>query len=115
VASHELGDFLTARRAAVRPEDVGIPVHGHRRVQGLRREEVAMLAGVSVDYYTRLEQGRERHPSSQMVVALNRALGLTGDALNHLYRLAGLLPRTDGAGAAAEVVAPELHRAVPPP
>jgi transcriptional regulator with XRE-family HTH domain len=71
---------------------VGIETSGQRRVPGLRREEVAMLAGVSLDYYARLEQGRERSPSGQVVDAIARALRLDADARWHAYRLAGLLP-----------------------
>ncbi|AZM93843.1 helix-turn-helix transcriptional regulator [Streptomyces sp. W1SF4] len=89
---NHLGDFLRARRAAVRPGDVGMASHGTRRVAGLRREEVAVLAGVNADYYTRLEQGRERHPSAQVVDALSRALLLDADAAAHLHRLAGTVP-----------------------
>ena len=66
--------------------------HGVRRVAGLRREEVAVLAGVNADYYTRLEQGRERHPSAQVLDALGRALRLDVDAHTHLHRLAGTAP-----------------------
>jgi transcriptional regulator with XRE-family HTH domain len=68
--------FLRARRAQVTPDDVALGAHSRlrRRVTGLRREEVALLAGVSPDYYTRLEQGRERHPSAQVVDALAAAL-----------------------------------------
>lgn len=88
----DFGDFLVARRASVRPADVGLPSYGYRRVPGLRREEVAALAGVNTYYYARLEQGRERHPSQQVLDALSRALALTGDAREHLYRLTGLLP-----------------------
>ena len=62
----ELGEFLRARRGEVTPEQVGLPTTSRRRVSGLRREEVATLAGLSVDYYVRLEQGRERHPSTQV-------------------------------------------------
>ncbi|MFI7453986.1 helix-turn-helix transcriptional regulator [Nonomuraea sp. NPDC049714] len=83
-----LGQFLRARRELIRPEDVNLPAGSRRRVAGLRREEVAMLAGVSADYYVRLEQGRERHPSAQVVDALARALGLTDDAVAHLHQLA---------------------------
>ena len=86
---NHLGDFLRARRAGLRPEDVGMASYGVRRVAGLRREEVAVLAGVNADYYTRLEQGRERHPSPQVLDALGRALHLDTDARAHLYRLAG--------------------------
>lgn len=66
--------------------------YGVRRVAGLRREEVAVLAGMNADYYTRLEQGRERHPSPQVLDALSRALHLDADARAHLYRLAGAAP-----------------------
>lgn len=83
-----LGEFLRARRGLVRPEDVDLPAGGRRRVAGLRREEVAQLAGVSHDYYVRLEQGRERHPSTQVVDALARALVLDEDAVAHLHELA---------------------------
>jgi transcriptional regulator with XRE-family HTH domain len=89
--AHEnlVGEYLRARRELVRPEDVGIPdVSSRRRVPGLRREEVAMLAGVSSDYYIRLEQGRDQHPSSQVLDALARALQLDDDATAHLHRLA---------------------------
>jgi transcriptional regulator with XRE-family HTH domain len=83
-----IGEYLRARRELVRPEDVGMPDGGRRRVPGLRREEVAMLAGVSADYYVRLEQGRDRHPSEQVLEALGRALLLDEDAVVHLRRLA---------------------------
>jgi transcriptional regulator with XRE-family HTH domain len=84
-----IGQFLRARREQVRPEDVDLVPGGRRRVAGLRREEVAMLAGVSTDYYVRLEQGRERHPSPQVVEALARALDLDEEAGAHLQALAG--------------------------
>ena len=87
-----LGDFLRAQRARVAPTDVGLPDVAGRRVAGLRREEVAVLAGVSVDYYTRLEQGRERTPSAQVVDAICSALRLSADARQHAYRLAKLAP-----------------------
>ncbi|NNH73577.1 helix-turn-helix domain-containing protein [Nocardia uniformis] len=93
VASTELGDYLRARRAQLRPEEVNLPPTGPRRVPGLRREEVAVLVRVSVDYYIRLEQGRERGPSAQVVEALSTALRLTEDGRQHLFRLAGLTPR----------------------
>ncbi|QJY47997.1 helix-turn-helix domain-containing protein [Pseudonocardia broussonetiae] len=82
-----LGEFLAARRALVSPATVGLPDDGARRVPGLRREEVALLAGVSTDYYIRLEQGRERHPSRQVLGALAGALRLDEDAARHLYRI----------------------------
>src|SRR4030088_3644180 len=84
-----IGESLRARRELVRPEDVELPdVGSHRRVPGLRREEVAMLAGVSADYYVRLEQGRDQHPSAQVLDALARALQLDDYATAHLHRLA---------------------------
>jgi transcriptional regulator with XRE-family HTH domain len=101
-----LGSFLRARRAAVDPEAVGLR-RGRRRVPGLRREEVATLAGVSVDYYTRLEQERERHPSAQLLEALTRSLRLTADERLHLYRLAAADP-TVGRARAARAASSEL-------
>jgi transcriptional regulator with XRE-family HTH domain len=87
-----LGEFLQAARDRVRPEDVGLSEGERRRVPGLRREEVAMLAGVSVDYYMRLEQGRETSPSGAVAAGVGRALRLDEHGLGHLYRLAGLTP-----------------------
>jgi transcriptional regulator with XRE-family HTH domain len=92
VPTTPLGEFLRRRRAAVRPETVGLPAAGLRRVPGLRRDEVAQLAGVSIDYYVRLEQGRERGPSAQVLETLSGALRLDADGRDHLYRLAGLAP-----------------------
>lgn len=103
----ELGDFLRSRRSQVTPEDAGLHSYGVRRVPGLRREEVAILAGLSADYYTRLEQGRERNPSAQVLDALSRALRLDADQEMHLYRLARLAPVVRGSGA-GEAVAPAL-------
>lgn len=85
-----LGPFLRARRERIGPADVGLPVHGRRRTQGLRREEVAVLAGVSIDYYTRLEQGKDLHPSRSVVTALAQALRLDLDETSHLYLLADI-------------------------
>jgi transcriptional regulator with XRE-family HTH domain len=87
-SDNRIGEFLRARRALVQPTDVGLADFGRRRVPGLRREEIALLAGVSVDYYVRLEQGREQHPSEQVLDALARALGLDCDATTHLQKLA---------------------------
>ena len=85
----ELSTFLLSRRARLRPSDLGLPVaSGKRRTPGLRREEVAAAAGVSVDYYTRLEQGRERHPSDAVLKALAGALLLNVEEGEHLLRLA---------------------------
>lgn len=108
---NHLGGFLRARRAALRPEDVGMASYGTRRVAGLRREEVAVLAGVNADYYTRLEQGRERNPSGQVLDALSRALRLDADARAHLFRLAGTTPGDRPfTQAAAERVSPALRQ-----
>lgn len=96
MAPTDLGRFLAARRSRLRPEDVGLVSHGRRRVAGLRREEVAVLAGVSADYYTRLEQGRERGPSVSVLDSIARALDLGPDARAHLFRLADV-PLTDRA------------------
>lgn len=84
----ELGVFLRARRERIRPEDVGISPGPRRRVAGLRRDEVAVLAGASVEYYTELERGAGSQPSDQMLAALARALRLSRDERDHLYRLA---------------------------
>src|ERR1700756_681739 len=83
-----LGRYLRVRRALVRPDAAGVPGQGNRRVPGLRREEVAFLAGVSSDYYVRLEQGRDRHPSDEVLLAIARALQLDEDATAYLLRLA---------------------------
>ncbi len=72
--SNALGDYLRARRQQVRPEDVGLVPGLRRRVEGLRREELAMLAGISAEYYLRLEVGRDKNPSPQVVEAPTRAL-----------------------------------------
>ncbi|WP_440071580.1 helix-turn-helix transcriptional regulator [Streptosporangium sp. OZ121] len=88
-----LGEFLRARRELTTPEQVGLLPAGSRRTPGLRREEVAMLAGVSTDYYIRLEQGRERHPSERVLGALMQVLNLTPDAAAHMHQLAHPVPR----------------------
>jgi transcriptional regulator with XRE-family HTH domain len=88
----ELATFLRSRRYRLRPADVGLPGGGRRRTPGLRRQEVAELAGISVDYYIRLEQARGPHPSRQVLTALARALVLTGDEREYLFRLAGESP-----------------------
>jgi len=87
-ATNVIGEYLRARRELVQPEEVGLPNLGRRRTPGLRREEVAMLAGVSADYYIRLEQGRDQHPSAQVLDALARVLQLDEDAAAHLHGLA---------------------------
>jgi transcriptional regulator with XRE-family HTH domain len=88
-----LGDYLRARRELIQPESVGLRVNGVRRVAGLRREEVAMLAGISSDYYLRLEQGRDRNPSIQVLEALARVLRLDQAATDYLLGLAAPRPR----------------------
>ncbi|MEU7486915.1 helix-turn-helix transcriptional regulator [Streptomyces sp. NPDC042319] len=107
MARSELGAYLTTRRARITPAEANIPVTGHRRVPGLRREEVALLAGVSADYYVRLEQGRERTPSAQVLDALAAALRLDEDGRLHLFRLAGLGPQPRAA-ATVDRVEPSL-------
>jgi transcriptional regulator with XRE-family HTH domain len=87
-ATNVIGEYLRARRELVQPEDVGLRDPARRRTPGLRREEVSMLAGVSADYYIRLEQGRDQHPSAQVLDALARALQLDEDATAHLHGLA---------------------------
>ncbi|WP_290052007.1 helix-turn-helix domain-containing protein [Amycolatopsis solani] len=82
-----LGDHLRARRELLSPERAGIPAVGVRRVPGLRREEVAMLAGISADYYLRLEQGRDRNPSRQVLEAIARVLQLDDDTAAYLIGL----------------------------
>ena len=86
--ANALGDFLRARRDQVRPEDVGLVPGGQRRAPGLRREELAMLAGISAEYYLRLERGRAQHPSAQILDALARALRLDAKATRYLHNLA---------------------------
>ncbi|WP_046588758.1 helix-turn-helix domain-containing protein [Streptomyces mangrovisoli] len=86
-ATNALGEFLRARRALVGPEEAGLPPGGLRRVPGLRREEVALLAGISSDYYLRLEQGRDRNPSVQVLESLARVLRLDEEATAHLVGL----------------------------
>ncbi len=103
-----MAGFLRARRARVQPGDVGIEPGVRRRTPGLRREEVARLAGMSVDYYVRLEQGRGPRPSRQILAALARALRLTDDERAHLFNLAGERP-APSPGPPQEVPAGILH------
>ncbi|WP_456823751.1 helix-turn-helix domain-containing protein [Cellulomonas sp. P5_E12] len=106
-----LGDYLRARRGMLQPEDVGLFRYGGRRVGGLRRQEVADLAGVSTDYYLRLEQGRDRQPSDQVIVALARALRVGDFGIRHMRRLVQLqnqgaapIRRTDIDGAVGSLM-----------
>ncbi|GAA0295345.1 helix-turn-helix domain-containing protein [Kineococcus aurantiacus] len=101
-----LGEFLRARRELVRPAEVGLPDGPRRRVPGLRREEVAMLAGVSAEYYVRLERGRDRHPSPPVLDALARVLGLDAESRDYLASLAGNALPARGAG--PEVCSPTI-------
>jgi transcriptional regulator with XRE-family HTH domain len=110
-STNALGEFLRARREQVQPEHVGIRRVGLRRVPGLRREEVAMLAGISSDYYLRLEQGRDRHPSMQVLEALADVLRLDPDATSYLIGLAQERPRavpTRRRGSRVEQVPPSI-------
>lgn len=92
----ELAHLLKAARARIAPEEVGLPAGPRRRVAGLRREEVAQLAGLSVDYIVRLEQGRGPRPSDQVLTALTRALRLERDERDQVFRLAGSAPPLAG-------------------
>lgn len=91
-ADTAFGPAVRRWRDRTTPDAAGLPAGGHRRAPGLRREELALLAGISVDYVTRLEQGRAANPSTQVVEALARALRLAGAEREHLFRLAGLAP-----------------------
>ncbi|GAA2446237.1 helix-turn-helix transcriptional regulator [Streptomyces glaucus] len=106
--STPLGDYLRARREALKPQDVGLPEHGRRRVPGLRREEVALLAGVSSDYYMRLEQGRETSPSPQTIDAIAAALRLDDEAHDHLRRLTRTPRERRSAPAGHDRIHPQL-------
>ena len=102
-AADDIAEFLTTRRARVTPEQVGLPVYGSRRVKGLRREEVASLAGVSVDYYKRLERGNASGVSESVLEALASALRLDDAERAHLFDLAR----------AINPIAPKRRRPVP--
>ncbi|WP_026119515.1 helix-turn-helix domain-containing protein [Nocardiopsis ganjiahuensis] len=102
--SNALGTFLRARRALVTPEQAGVPDTGVRRVPGLRREEVAMLAGISADYYLRLERGRDRNPSVQVLESIARVLRLDDDHFAHLLSLVAEAPRRRGRRTRQETV-----------
>jgi transcriptional regulator with XRE-family HTH domain len=107
---NELGGFLKARRAELEPRDVGLPDGGtHRRVAGLRREEVAQLAAISTDYYTRLEQGRIS-ASASVLASLARVLRLDDDQRTYLYGLAGKNPTTKPRRRSPQKVKPHMQR-----
>ncbi|SFP07109.1 Helix-turn-helix domain-containing protein [Actinomadura madurae] len=103
-----LGATLRAWRERIAPEAAGLPTRRGRRAKGLRREDLAELAGISVDYVVRLEQGRSTTPSAQVAAALARALRLTDPERDHLYRLAGLVPPSGGE--ISDHIPPGLHR-----
>jgi transcriptional regulator with XRE-family HTH domain len=107
-AVSELGDFLRSRRARLQPADVGLPDFGRRRVPGLRREEIAQLAGVSADYYVRLEQGRDIQPSDSVLDAIAGALRLDDAERGHLYAL--VRPRRRSRRRAPQRVRPGVRR-----
>ena len=107
-AETEFGKAMRRWRDRVPPEAAGLPQGGQRRAPGLRREELAQLAGISVDYITRLEQGRAANPSAQVVEALARALRLPTEERAHLFRLAGLVP--PGPETVPEYVPPSVQR-----
>ena len=104
----ELAAFLRRRREDLRPADVGLPAGARRRAPGLRREEVAALAAMSTDYYTRLEQRRGPQPSEQMLASLARALRLSDDERDYLFRVAGR--NAPSPQVTATHVAPALQR-----
>ena len=103
-----MASFLRQRREALQPRDVGLPAGARRRTRGLRREEVAALAAMSADYYTRLEQQRGPQPSEQMLTSLARALRLASDERDYLFQIAGHNP--PASAPAATHVAPALLR-----
>ena len=111
----ELGEFLKARRARVTPEEVGLPAGGRRRTPGLRREELAQLAGVGVTWYTWLEQGRPIKVSVQVLDAVAATLRLSDPERSHLYKLAEATPvRPKVKGCASEPVLTEILAALDP-
>ncbi|MFI5606548.1 helix-turn-helix domain-containing protein [Amycolatopsis sp. NPDC051903] len=112
MAGNLIGEYLRARREQVRPEDAGIVVNSHRRVPGLRRDELALRAGISTEYYTRLEQGRDRNPSAQVLDAVARALGLDREATAHLHDLADPAPRRRRDPGRSEQVRPSVARLI---
>jgi transcriptional regulator with XRE-family HTH domain len=112
VNRRELADFLRSRRERITPADVGLPAGPRRRTPGLRREEVAQLAFISTEYYTRLEQARAPHPSREVLAQLSRALRLSDAERDHLHHLTGAPPGPP-AGPSREVrqsVVDLLHR-----
>ena len=109
-AANRLGDYLQARRALVTPEQVGLTATGNRRVTGLRREEVSMLAGISLDYYLRLERGRDSHPSAQVLGSLARVLQLDDVETEYLVGLGVGHPRSRRSRRPEQRVPARLHQ-----
>ncbi|WP_120002766.1 helix-turn-helix transcriptional regulator [Nesterenkonia muleiensis] len=110
--ANRLGEYLRARRELVSPAAVGLPNDSRRRVSGLRREEVAMLAGISSDYYLRLEQGRNRNPSMQVLEAVARVLQLDEPAVEHILELSAAKPQGRRAPPRRETVTPRITELV---
>ncbi|MFE9422004.1 helix-turn-helix transcriptional regulator [Kitasatospora sp. NPDC006697] len=108
MATTEFGELVRHRRGRVTPEAAGLPAGGQRRTAGLRREELALLAGISVDYLTRLEQGRAANPSEQVVESLSRALRLPDPEREQLFHAAGLVP--PGHGTVPRHLPPSVQR-----
>lgn len=108
MATTEFGRTVRRWRDRVRPEAAGLSAGEHRRAPGLRREELALLAGISVDYVTRLEQGRAANPSEQVVEALGRALRVSGPEREQLFHAAGLVP--PGQGTVPAYLTPSVQR-----
>lgn len=108
MASGEFGQAVRRWRDRAAPDASGLPAGGRRRASGLRREELSLLAGISADYLTRLEQGRASSPSAQVVEALARALRLSEQEREHLFRLAGLVP--PGPDMVPAFIPPSVHR-----
>ncbi len=109
-AGDGLGSYIQAWRHRLQPAEAGFPAGSPRRTRGLRREELALLAGISVDYLVRLEQGRATNPSTQVLAALSRALRLTAEERDHLYTVAGQAPPRRSA--MATHVSPSVQRLV---
>src|SRR6266702_2271523 len=110
--ANSLGEYLRARRELVTPEDVGLPQFGIRRVPGLRREEVAMLAGISADYYLRLEQGRDRNPWVQVLESIARVLQLDDAGTAYLISLGADKPRRTRRRPRKEIVPPGIGKLI---
>src|SRR6266700_4719156 len=107
-----LADFLRKRRARLSPADVGLPPGIRRRTPGLRREEVALLANIGISWYVALEQGRDIHPSEQVLESIAQALRLTATEQQHFFVLAGQSPPTPWSLSEEEQVSPALQQAV---